>query len=127
MIISVFEDSHEEIIDRIHRLKTDENRPRLRLENVKTEKNRIIVRLILNACRRTVPAQEKMEMLERLGEILLEEVKPGEISKKIAEETWMSYRWMMKYLPDRFKDEVKSESASAAWCAAARIIGCLSS
>jgi len=53
-------------------------------------------------------------MLERLGEIYQKEgVKPGEIAHKIAEETGMSYTWVMKYLPEKFKDDVKSESARA--------------
>jgi len=30
------------------------------------------------------------------------------------EETGMSYRWVMKYLPDRFKDDAQSERASSA-------------
>jgi len=52
-------------------------------------------------------------MLEEYGEILLEEgVPPREISRRIAEETGMSYRWVMKYLPDRFKDPLQSERRS---------------
>ena len=55
-----------------------------------------------------------------LGEILLREgVEPGKIASKIAEETGMSYRWVMKHLPNRFKDRLQSERASsAAHCAA---------
>jgi len=109
MILPIMEDYHGEIIDGLHRLKVDKNWPRVRLENVKTEKDRIIMRIALNIVRRNAPAREKTELLERLGEILLEEgVKPGEISKRIAEETGMSYTWVMKYLPDRFKDEDKA-------------------
>jgi len=54
-------------------------------------------------------------MLDKLGEIMLEEgVEPGEISKKIAEETGMSYRWVTKYLSERYKDKSQSEKASSA-------------
>ena len=60
-------------------------------------------------------AEEKTEMLERLGEIYLSEgVKPKGIAQKIMEKTGMSYRWVMKYLPDKFKGALQSERASAA-------------
>jgi len=120
-ILPILEDAHGEIIDGFHRQKADKNWPRHKLEHVKTRKDRLRVRIALNIIR-WKSAREKMKMLEEYGEILLEEgVPPGEISKRIAEETGMSYRWVMKYLPDRFKDEVKSENASAARRAAARI------
>jgi len=120
-LIPIFEDAHGEIIDGFHRLEADENWPRVRLEHVKTRKDRIIARIACNIIRKE-SAREKTKLLEEFGEILLEEgVQPGEISKRIAEETGMSYRWVMKYLPDRFKDEVKSENASAARRAATRV------
>jgi len=115
MLVPVFEDGHGEIIDGLHRLKVDENWPRIRLEHVKTKIDRLILRLHLNVIRRDAPTREKTELLEEIGEILLKEgLKPGEISKRIAEETGMSYRWVMKYLPDKFKDESQKERASSA-------------
>jgi hypothetical protein len=76
----------------------------MRLENVETEEQLLIARLISNACRRHVTAEEKTEMLKRFGETCLKEgVKPKGIAQKIMEETGMSYRWMMKYLPDKYK------------------------
>lgn len=44
---------------------------------------------------------------------LSEGVEPGKIAHKIGERTGMGYTWVMKYLPDKFKDHVKSESAHA--------------
>jgi hypothetical protein len=38
----------------------------------------------------------------------------GNVAYKIAEETGMSYRWVMKYLPKRYKDEVQSERRTVA-------------
>ena len=77
--------------------------------------DRLVARIVSNTVRRSVPSREKRELLERLGEIYLNEgVKPGKISHKIMEETGMSYRWVMKYLPDRFKDDAQSERASSA-------------
>jgi len=98
-------DRHGNIIDGRHRLAADENWPKLRLEHVETEEDRLVARLISNVCRRHVPAEEKTEMLGKLGEIYLSEgLKPGKIAHKIAEKTGMSYRWVMKYLPDEYKE-----------------------
>jgi len=109
----VLEDSYGNVIDGQHRLEADEDWPRIRLESVKTEKDKIIVRLIGNACRRTVPAQEKTDMLDKLASILLKEgLKPGEIAEKIAEDTGMSYRWVVKYLPEKYKDPAQSRRRS---------------
>lgn len=111
-LIPIFEDAHGEIMDGFHRLEADENWPRVRLEHVKTRKDRIIARIACNIIRKE-SAREKTKLLEEFGEILLEEgVQPGEISKRIAEETGMSYRWVIKYLPDRFKDNSQSKRAS---------------
>jgi len=107
-------DRHGNIIDGMHRLKADKNWPKIRLENIQTEEQRLIARLIANVCRRHVPAKEKTQILARLAEIYQKEgVEPGKIAYKIAEKTGMSYTWVMKYLPDKFKDSVKSESARA--------------
>lgn len=55
-------------------------------------------------CRRTVSASEKSKMLDKLGRTYVDEgCKPGEIANRIARETGMSYRWVMKYLPDGLK------------------------
>jgi ParB-like chromosome segregation protein Spo0J len=108
-------DKHGNIIDGIHRLTADKKWPKITIENIETEEQRLIARIISNICRRHIPAKEKREMLGRLGEIYLKEgVEQGKIAYKIAEKTGMSYRWVMKYLPSSFKDGVKSESAHAA-------------
>jgi len=94
----VLEDSHGNVIDGQHRLEAD-----------------VIIRLIGNVCRRSVPAQEKTDMLDKIGSILVEEgFKPGEIAEKITEDTGMSYRWVVKYLPDKYKDPVQSGRRSHA-------------
>jgi len=101
----VLVDRHGNVIDGQHRLTADKNWPKIKLESVETEEQRLLARLISNVCRRHVPAEEKTEMLGRLGEIYLKEgVEPGKIAEKIMEKTGMSYRWVMKYLPDKFKE-----------------------
>lgn len=77
----------------------------MRFEHVDTEEDRLAARLISNVCRRDVSAGEKSEVLGKLGEIYLGEgLKSGRIAYKIAEETGMSYRWVMQYLPDKLKE-----------------------
>jgi hypothetical protein len=98
-------DRHRNIIDGEHRKAADENWPKIVLEHIKTEEDRLLARLISNACRRSVSAGEKREILGKLGEIYLKQgVHLGKIANKIARETGMSYRWAMKYLPDNLKE-----------------------
>jgi len=107
-------DKHGNVIDGMHRLTADKKWPKITIENIETEEQRLIARIISNVCRRHIPAKEKTEMLGRLGEIYLNEgVEQGKIAYKIAEKTGMSYQWVMKYLPEKFKDGIKSESARA--------------
>ena len=102
------------IIDGEHRFGVDEKWRTVRLEHIKTEKDRLVARIVSNTVRRSVSSKEKTELLSRLGEIHLNEgVEPGRIAYKIADETGMSYRWVAKYLPGRFKDSVKSEARVA--------------
>jgi len=111
----VLVDRYGNVIDGQHRLAADKNWPKIKLESVETEEQRLLARLISNVCRRHVPAEEKTELLARLGEIYLKEgVEPGKIAHKIAEKTGMSYTWVMKYLPEQLKDSLQSERASAA-------------
>jgi hypothetical protein len=97
-------DKHGKVIDGWHRFAADEDCPRIKPEHIVTVKGRLLARLVSNVCRRRVSKQEKQEFLEKLGEIYLGEgIKRGEIAHKIAEKTGMSYRWVMKYLPNKFR------------------------
>lgn len=103
------------VIDGKHRLSVDEKWKTLRLEHIKTEKDRLIARIIGNNIRRTVSSNEKKALLDRLGEIYFNQgIELGKIAYRIAEETGMSYQWVMKYLPDRFKDCLQSDRAKLA-------------
>lgn len=97
-------DKEGNIIDGQHRLAADADWPAIRLDHIGSEKERLLARLVSNVCRRTVSASEKRETLERLGRIYIEEgEKPRKLPGRIAEETGMSYRWVMKYLPQHLK------------------------
>lgn len=103
-------DYYGNIIDGEHRFGVDEKWTRVRLEHIQTAKDLLIARIISNTVRRRMPPKEKTELLERLGEIYLSEgVESGRIAHKIADETGMSYTWVMKYLPHKFKDNAQSE------------------
>ena len=92
------------VIDGKHRLVADESWPKIRLEHVGCERERLLARLIGNVVRRTVSSSEKSDTLARLGRIYLEAgERLGKLAYRIAEETGMSYRWVMKYLPDDLK------------------------
>jgi hypothetical protein len=113
-------DHRGRIIDGVRRSRLNENWPTLRLDHVKTEKDRLIARIASNVVRRTVSPKEKTELLDELGQTYLNEgIEPGRISFKIVEETGMSYRWVAKYLPLRFKHGLQSTRASSAACRAA--------
>lgn len=97
-------DSRGEIIDGTHRFAADPNWPQITLQNIKTEKQKLLIKLIGNVCRRHVPEEEKTQILKRLGEIYLSEgIKEGTLAHIISGDTGMSYRWVMKYLPNRLK------------------------
>jgi hypothetical protein len=64
-------DGDGNVIDGQHRLHVDKSWPTVRLEHIKSEEDRLPARLISNVCRRTVSAEEKSEILGRLGEIYL--------------------------------------------------------
>ena len=103
-------DYYGNIIDGEHRFGVDEKWKRLRLKHIRTEKDLLIARIVSNTVRRSVPHKEKTELLERLGEIYRSAgVTRGRIAHKIADELGMSYTWVMKYLPHRFKDSVQAE------------------
>lgn len=106
----VLVDYHGKIIDGEHRLKANENWKKVKVDHIITEKDRLLAKIISNNVRRNVSTKEKNELLGMLGEILLEQgVERGQIAYKIAKESGMSYRWVIKYLPDKFKDKLQSD------------------
>ena len=97
------------IIDGKHRFDANKKWKKVKMENIRTEKDLLIARLVSNIVRRRVPSQEKKKMLERLGKIYQREgVEPGRIAYKIADQTGMSYTWVTKYLPQKLKNNLQS-------------------
>jgi len=78
-------DYYGTIIDGKHRFSADREWKRITLEHVKTEKDRLVARIISNNLRRSVSSDEKKELLGRLGEIHLSEgIELGKIAYGIA-------------------------------------------
>jgi len=100
------------IIDGEHRIKANENWMRVKLEHIKTEKELLIARIACNTIRRNTTSKEKSELLTKLGEICLNEGTPiGRVVYELMYQTGMSYRWVAKYLPKRFKDDRRAHAS----------------
>lgn len=94
----VLVDEHGHVIDGAHRLKADPDWFKVTVPGVETEEQRLLARLVSNVCRRNVPAEEKTQMLDELGQVYIGQgLSHGELIKTIARKTGMSYRWIMKY------------------------------
>jgi hypothetical protein len=110
-------DSKGNIIDGEHRNSINKSWPKFVLENVKSEKERLILRVVSNNQRRNVSNCEKSRQLAHLAKIFVEEgITQGKLGYQIAEATGMSYQWVMKYLPEQFKDDKQADRAKSALC-----------
>ncbi|WP_455278501.1 hypothetical protein [[Eubacterium] cellulosolvens] len=111
----VLVDHYGNIIDGEHRSKVDDDWPRFKLEGIKSEKERLVIRIISNNQRRKVPVGEKSRLLSHLAKIYVGEgIEKGRLGYEIADATGMSYQWVMKYLPEQFKDDLQSDRAKSA-------------
>ena len=111
----VLVDYYGQVIDGKHRLRADKNWKKVKLEHIRTEKDRLVARIVSNVSRRIVSDEEKKQLLDGLARIFLNEgYTPGAIAYKIAEATGMSYRWVVKYMPSTYKDSKQSERAHPA-------------
>ena len=64
----------------------------------------MLARLVANVCRRDMSAEEKTEMLGALGQFYIEQGVPRiDLVKQLVEKTGLSYRWVMKYIPNNLK------------------------
>lgn len=97
-------DKKGNIIDGKHRLKADPKWPTLTIKTIDSEEDRLLATLVANVCRRKVSSVEKTNILENLGRIYLKKgLNHSQLAKRISEKTGMTYRWVMKYLPDYLK------------------------
>jgi hypothetical protein len=94
----VLKDAQGNVIDGVHRLSIDSKWPSITVEEVKDATQLVIARLIANVCRRAVPREEKTEWLRQIAKLT------GWTPRQIAENLPVSYNWVMKYIPDEFKE-----------------------
>ena len=98
-------DHNGNIIDGEHRSIANPNWRRIKLDNIKTEKDLIVARIACNTIRRNSTEREKTELLVKLGQMCVNDGTPiGKVAYELMYQTGMSYRWIAKYLPKRFKD-----------------------
>lgn len=97
-------DANGNIIDGKHRLEADPTWPTIEVKTVDSEEKRLVAMLIANVCRRVVSSEEKTEILKSLCRIYQSQgLRPDQLAKELSKKTGMTYRWVMKYLPDNLK------------------------
>jgi len=97
-------DANGEIIDGKHRLEADPTWPTIEVKTIDSEEKRLVAMLIANICRRVVSPEEKTEILARLCRIYQRQgLRSDQLAKELAKKTGMTYRWVMKYLPNNLK------------------------
>lgn len=102
----VLKDAYGNVIDGLHRLRQDPSWPVKKLDNITDPLQLAIARLVANVCRRDVAAEEKTEWLRQIATMT------GWSPKDIADHLPVSYSWVIKYLPEEFKDKEKKTAAS---------------
>lgn len=119
-------DHYGRIIDGKHRSKVDPQWRSVKLDHIKTEKELFIARIACNTIRRNASKTEKKEILTKLAEIYIKEgIAVGKIAYSLSEETGMSYRWVAKYLPAKFKNNIRSIAAMKNKFVAQRATNCI--
>jgi len=101
----ILRDRSGEIIDGVHRLQADPSWQSLVVYDIDKREDPVkfhLARLIVNVCRRKVPAEEITEILGEIAKLT------NWSPKRISEETGMSYQWVMKYLPNEFKRDYEA-------------------
>ncbi len=100
----VLKDAHGNVIDGFHRLAIDSDWPVEKLDHITDPLQLEMARLIANSFRRGIPASEKTERLTHIAEMTDWD------AQKIADNLPISYRTVLRYLPDELKDEAKAEA-----------------
>lgn len=107
----ILEDANGQIIDGEHRRIAIKNPDTRKLDYIKTKKDRLEARLVANHARKGQNKKTWEFTLNELATILEREGVEG-IGMKIASETGLPYRTIMRYLPNEFKDITQSQRAS---------------
>lgn len=111
-LVPTIEDKFGEIIDGFHRIKDDPSWKSFNFKalNVDTPFKLAIARLVVNTNRRIVNAKEKTRLLTQIYEEFRKEQGDYPPTEMIAKWLGRTERWVLEYLPDKFKDSKKSEA-----------------
>jgi len=97
-------DADGNVIDGLHRREADPNWPGMKLDWVKDEKTKNLVRTHANLQRRYIPEVERKKSFTELAQHLKREgVKRGTIVTKLAEISGFTDRYVRKLLPKEFR------------------------
>jgi len=99
-------DAGGNVIDGFHRIKINPDWEKRKLDWVKTDVDRIKIGIVANFDRREITTEEIRNKLGELAELT------GWDANRLAEELNRSYTWVMKYLPQKFKNQKMSELAT---------------
>ena len=91
-------DPEGNVIDGRHRLAADPDWPKVTVDWLSDPISAKMLKLISNTARRDVSAEEKTRLLGELAEDT--ELTPRALAQAIG----MSYSWVLKYLPEKYKD-----------------------
>jgi len=101
----VIQDEKGVKIDGFHRLTVDKDWPTKTVQ-ITDELTRMMARFSLNFCRRKLSDKEKRDAMVAFH------LKTGWSPKEMAEHLPISYSFIMKYLPDKYKDQTKAEAGA---------------
>lgn len=93
----VLQDADGNIIDGKHRIEADPLWPTVTVDWLKSDVDYEALRLISNWIRREVPPFEKRESLAKIAELT------GWTPKEVSDNLGISYRTVMLYIPDEYK------------------------
>ena len=105
-------DANGEVIDGFHRLDVDENWRTETLEHIKTPTQLYLARIVANTHRRIMSAEEREEQVTKLADSLLnnDKVPRGDVVRTIVDLTGLSYRTVVRYVPEEYKDLTKVDA-----------------
>jgi len=101
----IIKDDKNVRVDGHHRHQIDPKWPAVTV-HFENENQRKIARFVANFCRRNVTDKEKRDFLVALT------LETGWNAEEMADKLPVSYSWIMKFLPDEYKDKVKAEAGA---------------
>lgn len=109
-LVPIIKDAHGNIIDGLHRKEIDpkwDEEFSIKLDNITGPVQLLLARMNVNLCRRSISAEEKTAWLKELKRLT------NWSTDEIAENTGMSKRWVLQYMPKELKEPEPDELSRA--------------